>query len=185
MSQTSPQCESDRKRPRTIYASAILVAVATLLFHLHSYWWSESVTLCDVTLTVDEGLVSLNVPLVRLAAKRQPIWDATIYRRGPVVWETDGVAARTPLRTWMALANEPSPRAMFADFGFWKGGWQTESRPGSFIVIFVPVWFVGLAVFGAFLAFRSGYVRFRLRSILIAMALFAVLLFVATLQAPA
>lgn len=185
MSQSSLQCESDQKRPKVIYIVATVVAITTLLFHLHSYWWSESITLCDVTLTVDEGLVSLNVPLVRLAAKRQPVWDITLYKRGPIVWETDGVAARTPLRTWMAFKNEPSPRAMFADFGFWKGDWQTESRPGPFVVVFIPVWFVGLAVFGAFLLFRSGYVRFRLRSILIAMALFAVLLFVTTLRAPA
>jgi hypothetical protein len=185
MSQSSTQYESDGKRLKIIYIVATVVAIVTLLFHLHSYWWSESITLCDVTLTADEGLVSLNVPLVRLAAKQRPNWGATIYRRAPRVWEASGGAAKTPLRAWMAFEEERSPRAMFADFGFWKGGWQTESRPGPFVVVFMPVWSVGLAVFGAFLAFRYGYVRFKLRSILIAMALFAVLLFVATLRAPA
>ena len=185
MSQSSPRSESDRKRPKTIYIVATVVATATLLFHLHSYWWSESITFCDVTLTVDEGLVSLNVPLVRIAANRQPVWDAMIYGRRVGGWASSGGAGKTPLRYWMALEEMASVSAMFVDFGCWKGDWQSKSRPGPFVVVFVPVWFVGLGVFGIFLAFRAGYVRFRMRSILIAMALLAVILFVATLRAPA
>ncbi len=105
-----------------------------------------------------------------------------IYKRDPITW-TAGLAGKTPLRSWMSRLNVARVKgAMFFDFGYWKGAWQSQSRPGPFVVAFVPVWLIGLMMFGIFLAFDFGFVRFRLRTILIAMTLAAGLLYLATLR---
>ena len=163
-----------RRIPPAVYVAAA-IAVATAAFHIHSYWWSESLTLCDVTLMTDEGLISLNVPLVRLAAKETPRSRFVIYERDATIWKAED-AGHTPLRSWMALLDRGSVRAeggMFADFGYWKGGWQSDARPGPFVVMFAPVWFAGVAAFAGYLAFSFRIVRFRLHTLLILMTLTA------------
>ena len=72
---------------------------------------------------------------------------------------------------------------LFADFGYWKGGWQSASRPGPFVVVFVPVWLIGCLMFGICLAFTFRWVRFRLLTLLAAMTLIAGLLWLLTLRA--
>jgi hypothetical protein len=174
-----------RARWTTIACVALAITVATIAFHVHSYWWCETLTLCDVRLCADEGLASLQVPLCRLAAKETAESNLVIYKRSPMGWNGVGSsAAKTTLRGWMRMGAGNSPHAMFADFGYWKGGWQSESRPGPFIVVFTPVWFVGLVLLGAFLLCYFGLVRFRLRTILVAFAVAAGLLCLLTLRAP-
>jgi hypothetical protein len=169
----------------TIVCVALVVAAATAAFNVHSYWWCETLTLCDVRLCADEGLASLQLPLCRLAAKETAESNFVIYRRVTQGWDGIGSsAAKSTLRNWMSMGAGGSPHAMFADFGYWKGGWQSESRPGSFLVVFTPVWFVGLALYGGFLLIYFGLIRFRLRTILIAFVLAAGLLCLLTLRAP-
>jgi hypothetical protein len=182
MSETPQNRDVARTQTPIVCVVAIAVTVCTILFHLHTYWWSESATACDITVATDEGLVSLQVPLCRLAAKEMPTLNCLIYERGPTTW-TCGRAGKCPLRTWMSqLKKVGCDGAMFADFGYWKGSWQSNSRPGPFLRVFVPVWFVGVVVFGGFLAFYFRIIRFRLRSILIAMTLTAGLMFLVTLR---
>lgn len=141
--------------------------------------------LCDVTLTVDEGLVSLNLPLVRIAAKQRPRSEFLIYKRDKLAWSA-GEGGKTRLRSWMSSLDQVRcDGAMFADFGYWKGAWQSDSRPGPFVVVFAPVWFAGLLAFGAFALLALGWIRFRLRSLLIATTVFAWLLYLLTQRAPA
>lgn len=167
-----------------VYVVAIAAAVCTFLFHVQSYSWSESVQLCDVCVTADEGLVSLQVPFTRLAPKETSTAEFKIYERGQHTW-ISGIAEKCPLRNWMSMLDAVRcPGGMFADFGFWKGGWQSESRPGSFVVVFAPAWLVGVALFTGLLAFYYRIVRFRLRSVLVAFTLVAGLLCVLTLRAP-
>lgn len=63
---------------------------------------------------------------------------------------------------------------MFADFGYWKGEWQSGSRPGPFIFLFVPAWFVALAVVGASVAIYFRIVRFGIRTLLMLTAIHGV-----------
>jgi hypothetical protein len=179
------QIRLPQTRWSTIALVALVVAAATAAFHVHSYWWCETLTLCDVQLCADEGLASLLVPLCRLAAKETAESNFVLYKRGQNSWIGVGSSAgRSTLRNWMSIGAGNSPHAMFADFGYWRGGWQSESRPGPFLVVFTPVWFVGAAVFGGFLLVYFGFIRFRLRTLLIAMAVAAGLLCLLTLRAP-
>jgi hypothetical protein len=163
------------KRSPVVYFVAVIVAVCTVLFHIHSYSWSASATLSDVCAAADEGLVSLSVPLTRIAAKETPASDFKIYERGSNEWTT-GATIKCPLRDWMNTVGGHHG-AMFADFGYWKGDWQSKSRPGPFVVVFVPVWFLGVATFGIFLAFCYRLLQFCLRSLFVVITMTAALLF--------
>lgn len=168
----------------TFWIIPILFVVGTAVFHIHTYWWSVSLTVHDVRLTTDEGLVSLVLPLTRISAYGTPDWEANLYKRGPYRWETKSGRGRAPLRSWMArLDKVRADGAMFADFGYWKGSWQSDSRPGPFIVLFVPIWFLGLASFGVYLAFHHQLIRFRLRTLFIVLTLTACALYPLTLRA--
>jgi hypothetical protein len=169
--------------PPNVYLIVAAIALCTLLIHVSSYGRSVSIQFCDVTVTDDEGLLSLNVPLVRLAAKASPRSEFLVYDRSPVFWSYGGVAGKTPLRSWMSRLNTVGcTGGMILDFGFWKGAWQSDSRPGPFVVLFVPIWFGGLVVFGIYLAFYYRLVRFRLRTLLVAMTLVAGLLWLLMLR---
>ena len=72
---------------------------------------------------------------------------------------------------------------MFADFGYWKGVYQSESRSGPFVVVFVPVWFVGVMVFGIFLLFYFRIIRLRLSYLFVVITLWAVILYILKLRA--
>lgn len=168
--------------PPAVYLAAVAVTLCTAMLYASSYWRSISIEMCDVTVTDDEGLFSVNVPLTRLASATSPRSEFVIYEHGPIVWSS-GLAGRTPLRSWMSNLEARGPTSgMFLDFGFWKGGWQSDSRPGPFIVLFVPIWFVGLVVFGFYLAFYFRLIHFRLRTMLIAMTVVAGLLWLLMLR---
>lgn len=173
-----------RRIPPAVYVAAALIAIGTAAFHVHSYWWSESLTLCDVMLRAEEGLVSLNVPLVRLAAKETPCSGFSICERSANGWKSGGEAGHARLRYWMASLDQVRCEGvMFADFGYWKGAWQSDARPGPFVVMFVPVWFVGLAALVGFPAVYFRVIRFRLHTLLIAMTLTAGVAYLLMLRA--
>ena len=160
---------------RTIVIFGFTLVLFTTLFQVHSYWWSESLTLYDFTLTTDEGLISLNVPLTQLATGTKAQWNFTIYKRDQQVW-TAGVAGKTPLRSWMTILDQARcTGGMFLGFGYWKGAWHSQSRPGPFVVVFSSVWFIAIVLFGAF-AFYFRKIHFSLRSLLLTVTLVAALL---------
>lgn len=171
-----------RRNTHTAWIVAVMFVAGTAAFHAHTYWWSESLQIADVTLQTDEGLVSLNLPLTRIAANETPAWGFTLYSRAPKIWMA-GNARQAPLRSWMVhLGQTDEDWGVFADFGYWMGSWQSKSRPGPFIILFVPVWFLGLALFGGYLAVHFQIVRFRLRTLFIVMTLTACALFLLKLK---
>jgi len=168
-----------------VYVAAAIIAIGAILVHVGSYWWSPSVTLWDVCLTCDEGIVSLEPPLTRLTATGKPTSDFIVYKRDQSMW-TAGAGGKTTIRT--VMANRKSwgfEGQMFADFGYYKGAFHCDARPGPFIVVFVPVWLVAIMTFGVFLAIYYRVLRFRLRSLFVLTALCAVVFWLLTLRAPA
>jgi hypothetical protein len=179
------QPTGEPRRSRTpVYIAAAIISIGAILVHVGSYWWSPSITLWDVCLTCDDGLVSLEVPLTRLTATGKPTSNFLLYTREGG-WMA-GMAGKTPLRAWMAeLNNHRCEGAMLADFGYWKGAWLCDARPGPFIVVFVPVWLAAVVAFGIFLAIYYRLLRFRLRSLFVLTALCAVIFWLLILRAPA
>ena len=51
---------------------------------------------------------------------------------------------------------------LVAGFGYWLGGWQSDARPGRFVVILLPLWAVAACGLLAYLALRARRVRLRL-----------------------
>lgn len=163
-----------------VCAAAALITALTAAYHVRSYWRSDSLTVCDVTVTVDEGLASLQIPLTRLASA--PQYNLLTYQREAKVW-TAGKGGRTPLRLWMSMLDKVRCQgAMFADFGYWLGGWQSDSRPGPFIVLFAPTWFVGATLFAGFIAVRRRWIRFNVRTMLLLTTVCAGLAWLLTLR---
>jgi len=170
------------RRSRTpVYIAAAIISIGAILVHVGSYSWSPSITLWDVCLTCDDGLVSLEVPLTRLTATGKPTSNFLLYKREGG-WMA-GMAGKTGMRGVMGRPDFPG--MSFADFGYYSGAWLCEARPGPFTVLFVPVWLVAVVTFGIFLAFHYRLVRFRLRSLFVLTATCAVIFWLLTLRAPA
>jgi hypothetical protein len=153
---------------------AVSLCVGAILFSVlltfRSYSYSDSFTLYDATVGTEEGLLSLQIPLVRRIPSEPSSTEWATYSRGKSSWETDGNAAKATLRDWMSMLDTVRCEgAMFGGFGYWKGAWQSPSRPGPFIVMFLPIWFAVLtgSMFIALVCWRR--VRFRLATILIVM----------------
>ncbi len=183
MTESSPNNNFVWKRFRGISVAAILIAFCGFLFHARSYLQSDSLTLCDVTLTTDEGLLSLQIPLTRLAASQNPTSKFLIYHRSSTGWNFGGMAAKCPLRTWMSLLNATGCEgAMCVGFGYWKGAWQSESRPGSFAVVFAPLWSVTVLIFGVYSAFHFRLLRFGIRALFVTTAVCAALSWLVTMR---
>ncbi|HEY2827297.1 MAG TPA: hypothetical protein VGJ04_06820 [Pirellulales bacterium] len=167
---------------RPVYIAGLCVALATLLVHVASYSWGPSLTLCDLRVDLDEGLVAVELPLTLLAPKGSLTTKFVLYKRTAQSWAVwpSGADGHCPYRNWMYTYRLGD--FMFLDFGYWRGGWQSDSRPGPFLFIFLPVWFVGLSLFGLFLAIRYRLLRFTLRTLLIGIALWSLILWLLTLR---
>lgn len=100
------------------------------------------------------------------------------------MWESDDGGGKATLRNWMSMLDRVRCEGgMVAGFGYWKGAWQSDSRPGPFIVMFVPVWLgVAVALMGVALAcwFR---VRFRLATLMMGTTFVGVMLWLLSLRA--
>ncbi|WP_413432561.1 hypothetical protein [Crateriforma spongiae] len=142
-------------------------------------------TFLDATLCADEGLLSFQIPLVRLASSTEPTMEWISYKRGVNAWQTDDGRMKTTLRNWMSMIDEVGcDGGMIADFGYWRGDWQSELRPGPFIVMFLPIWFAtALAILSLSLAYwyRS---QFRLFTLLSGTAFAGVIFWLLSLRAP-
>ncbi len=166
---------------------AIMVAAAfgllAVLSSLRSYSRSDSLTLLDSRVATDEGLLSLRLPLTRLAVGERPEVSVMTFERDEIRW-TAGPKRKTPLRAWMASQGPKSEGGMIAGFGYWKGTWQSDSRPGPFIVVFAPIWAAFVACYVIFVFFYFSRRRFTIRFMLIATATVAGMLGLLMLRSP-
>ena len=171
---------------RTLFITFSIAFAIALLVTLHSYFRSVSVTFCDATVCTDEGALSLQIPLVRLA-KGQPFrTSVTVYRRGEHVWEHPSGSQKSTLQGWMELSDsEWFKGASFGKFGYWQGDWQNDSRPGAFIVVFIPIWLLVLAAWLLFALVRHYRVTWSMRWILLVTLIAGIGLRLLTLREPA
>ena len=146
---------------RMPWVVAGVVAVLTSGITAWSYYYSPSLTVCDLTVQIDEGLVAVNVPLVPIAPGETPRTQFLLYRRGVHTWQA-GNAGHMPWRNLPKVEAFAKDSLLAAGFGYWLGGWQSNARPGRFVVLLLPLWAV--AAFGllAYLTLRTRRVRLRL-----------------------
>ncbi len=171
--------DSTRRQVIAGVVAVVCAAAATL----HSYYRSISLTFCDATLSTDEGAVTLQVPLVRLAANQKFSTDAVVYRRGQIAWEASGGAMKCTLDNWMAQRDQEWFRGWsMADFGYWRGDWQNDGRPGPFVVLFVPIWFVFCVAYLGFAVVRRNGLQWSIRSMLVFTSVVGLCLWLLTLR---
>ena len=167
---------------------ATVVCVATIFCAYvvtnRSYQYSDSLTFLDATICTDEGLISLQIPLILRSKSHQPLAQWMTYARGPNSWDAPDGGGKATLRHWMSILDQTRCEGgMFSGIGYWKGSWQSDSRPGPFLVVFVPIWIaiVAIAPFLTILWMRR--LRFRLLTMLLATLCAALLLALLTLRA--
>jgi hypothetical protein len=172
-----------RTPSRTIYIVAAAIAVVTTAVHTGSYWFSPSLTLLDVSVTLDEGLFNLGLPLVRLTSSGSSYNEAMIYTRGPNRWEigSDGDGKST-LRQCIKYVPRRGGKT-FLDFGYRIGDWRSSSRPGPWIDLFMPVPALGAIAFGMYLFARSRFCRFGIRTMFAIVTICAAMIWLLTLRA--
>jgi len=174
----------DRKRAVLPILVAAAFGLLALLTSLRSYSRSDSLILLDTKITTDEGLLTLQLPLSRLAVGEQPKTSFLTYERTPMLWRA-GMRGKMPLRTWMGSLGSEANAGMIGGFGYWKGDWQSDSRPGPFIRVFAPLWAVFAALYVVFFVLYLRRWRFTIRSMLIPTAIFAAVLGLLTWHCPA
>jgi hypothetical protein len=172
-------------RIRQLMILATTIAVCSVLATWRSYDYSDSLTFGDATVCTDEGLLSLQIPLVRRAQDEQMVTQWTTYTRGKEMWETGDGGGKSRLRFWMSILEMARCEGgMVGGFGYWSGAWQSSSRPGPFIVMFVPIWFVIATMFSMIAIFYWRRMRFRIATMLLGTVLISALLRLLTLPAP-
>lgn len=161
------------------------IAVCSALATWRSYTRSDSLTLIDATVCTDEGLLSLQIPLVRLAPREEPTTQWLTYKRGNNMWETEDGGGKATLKNWMSMLDRVRCEGgTVAGFGYWKGAWQSSSRPGPFIVVFIPIW-VAIATALALVATMYWFrIRFTLATMLLGTTCVGGLLWLLLLRAP-
>ena len=174
--------QTHRPARRLVMGGVAAIACAAMAT-LYSYHRSISLTFCDATLSTDEGAVSVQIPLVKLAANQRFVTNATVFHRTQMGWEASDGLMKCTLDKWMAQHDENWFRGWsIADFGYWRGDWQNESRPGPFVVIFVPIWFVFLVAFLTFAVVRKNWLRWSIRSMLVLTSVVGVCMWLLTLR---
>ena len=183
---STPAPAEKRKRPwvrRTVSLCAA-IAVCSALATWRSYARSDSLTFMDATVCLDEGLLSLQIPLVRVAPRQEPATMWVSYKRGKMAWEAPGGGGKAKLRNWMSMLGMVRCEGrMAAGFGYWKGAWQSNSRPGPFIVMFTPVWFAFAVACTLVAMFFWLRMRFTLAAMLMGMTFVGGLLWLLSLRA--
>ena len=179
---------SMQKPNRRLFRNAIFLCAAILacsvLATSRSYMRSDSLTFLDDTICTDEGLLSLQIPLVRRAPSEQSTTQWTIYSRGKNIWDANDGDGKATLRNWMSMLDQVGCEGgMVGGFGYWKGAWQSNSRPGPFLVMFTPIWAVISVAFTLVATFYWRRIQFRLATILLVMAGVSAVLWLLTLRA--
>lgn len=184
---------------RHIRCVSILVAVgvvASTMLTVRSYSFSDHLTYSDVELSMDEGLLSVMLPMARLAPghEAQNVWKTyTLAKHNG--WKTEkwaaGPGTKFKVREYFAMFgqrgdDETMSSGMLFGFGYVlvDATWTSASRPGSLLWITVPIWAVaavGIAAIGVPLYFRT---RFGIRSLMLFTFVAAVILLLPTLRSP-
>lgn len=156
----------DRKQRIAVASLAFAASAFGVLLHVSSYWWSPSLRLLDVEVQTDQGLVVIHLPLTRLEPDASPesrfvLYRADATRKG---WFAEG-RGRSQIRGFLEYIRYENA-FLFADFGYWLGAWQSEARPGRFLYVLAPCWFVALGVFLLSLAVYFRMARFSIRALL-------------------
>lgn len=173
------------RRVRYAALLATAISVCSVLATWRSYAYSDSLTFADATVCTDEGLFSLQVPLVRRAPDEQMVTHWITYKRGKDMWETGDGVGKARLKYWMTILEAARCEGgMAGGFGYWKGAWQSSSRPGPFIVMFVPIWVAIASLFTLIAIFHLRRMHFRLATMLLGTTLISAMLWLLTLQAP-
>ena len=145
---------------------------------------SDSLTFLDATLCTDEGLLSLQIPLVRRAPSEQPSTQWMTYKRGKNMWDASDGGGKATLRNWMSMLDQVRCEGgMVGGFGYWKGAWQSKSRPGPFLVLFTPIWAAIAVTFTLVATLCWRRMQFRLVTMLFGTACVSVVLWLLTLLA--
>lgn len=182
---TETQCANRRTVALTFALIAAWLACSTLLT-IRSYWRSDSLTLTDVTVRAEEGLIWLRVPLVRLARTEEATTQWTTYKRrnDAPVWETETTEIITlRLMVENIEATVETDAGLLWGFGYLTASNMSNARPGRCITVIAPIWAVSAMltiVVGVFIRRR---IRFGLRSILVGTALVGGLLWLLALRA--
>ena len=184
MTRLNPNTKTEARRLLFVaFVSGLVFLVCSTVLTVRSYSRSDSLTFADATICTDEGLISFQIPLVRLARTEQATTRWMSYARGDKMWEA-GNGGKATLRNWMSILDETGcDGGMFAGSGYWKGDWQSDSRPGPFIVTFVPIWTAVAATLAFVAVFLGRRVKFQVRSILVCTVLVGGLLWLLTLRA--
>jgi hypothetical protein len=171
---TAPQ---ERKQwfSRRVAIQATVLCIATALFAYlgtnRSFRYSDSITLLDVTVCTDEGLLSINVPMVLRSPRHNTSNRWITYSRGLMGWGAPGGQRKHSLRDFISFREAAQASCegwMFAGFGYRMGPWQSASRPGPCLWAFVPIWFATLAIFALFITLWNRRKRIRWLPILVA-----------------
>ncbi len=174
------QCRSPTRR---LVIGGVTAMACAAIATWHSYYQSISLTFCDATLATDEGAVTLQIPLVKLAANQRFVTKTIVYRRTQTAWEASNGAMKCTLDNWMAQSDQAWFHGWsMADFGYWRGDWQDEARPGAFVVTFVPIWFVFCIGFLTFAVWPRNWFRWSIRSMLALTSVVGVCLWLLTLR---
>jgi hypothetical protein len=158
---------------RTPRVVAGVAAILTTGLTVWTYYYSPALTVCDLTVQFDEGLVVVLVPLVPIAKGETPRTDFLLYRRDANGWNA-GKAGRMPWRNLPNVEAFANDSAFLVGFGYWLGGWQSDARPGRFFVLLLPMWAVASFGFLAYLAVRARWVRLRLWMLFVLTAVLAI-----------
>jgi len=160
----------NRRKP---WAVVGVVAILTAGLTAWSYHYSPSLTVCDLTVEYDEGLVVVNVPLAPIAFGETPRSRFLLYRRGVNTWQS-GEGGRMPWRNLPKVEAFANDSLLVAGFGYWLGGWQSNARPGRFLVLLMPLWAVVVFSCLAYLALRAHRVRLRLWMLFVFTAIWSI-----------
>ena len=209
MNESQPK-STNRRWFRMPAIVALTMLGLTIGFYIRTFSRSEDITLFDVSFFADECLVTFNIPLTRLTREGKCISRVRFFERGKQSWNSGttypGTTIRSPMRTLIddrqvqaSLTSDPfvdagssvvpakkSGRNFFvlADFGYRRGDWQSEHRPGPSITMFVPVWFAGLNCYILFLLLYFRRFRFGIRTLVGLMIVVAVFIWATHLRMP-
>ena len=185
---TQPRPTNRRKLLSLTCVLVVAWLVSSTLLTVRSYWRSDSLTLADLTIRAEEGLIWLRVPLVRLARTEEATteWTSYRHRRGQPVWESEGtemITLRLQVKNSRLEGSQDDIRFMWG-FGYDMDSWLSGSRPGPCIKLIAPIWAVAAVLTVVAGVFSRRRIRFTLWSLLVVISLVGGVLWLLTLRAP-
>ncbi len=180
---------------------ALVIVCLTLWIHFRSFSRSEDVTLFDVSLFTDEGVLTLKFPLTRLTKEGECHSQVRVFIRDKQNWKSGPSNRSTHKNFLQTLNSNASPfgpvktsnvpnqkqrRNHFdlAGFGYLYGDWLSEERPGPWLKLFVPIWFTGLCFLIVVLTFGRRLLKYKLSAVIGLMTAAALFVWATHLRIP-